>query len=207
MPLLSLEGVTAGWVDDKPALRDVSFSVAGSGVTAVVGPNGSGKSTLVEVVAGYLRPWSGLVLVDGRPAHDPQARLRRRVCRTAPALFGLMTVRDHLVLSARSAGIDPSVQVARAETLGLGPWLQENAGTLSSGSAKKLWYVFCTAGEFSVVVLDEPFNTLDAEAVGLVVREIGAWAVDRIVLLVAHMPPEGLSVDQVVQLGELATRA
>lgn len=200
-PAVSVVRVTAGWVDDVPAVRDLSFTVDGPGLTAVVGPNGSGKSTTVELVSGYLRPWSGRVLVHGVPSHLPEARTRRRICRTTPALFALMTVRDHLVLSARSTGAAPAGQLARAEAFGLTPWLDENAGTLSSGSAKKLWYLFCTAGDFSLVVLDEPFSTLDSDAVQLVVDEVAGWSIDRTVLLVAHMPPEGLAPTAVIDLG------
>lgn len=200
-PALCVVQVTAGWVDDVPAVRDLSFTVSGPGLTTVVGPNGSGKSTVVELVSGYLRPWSGQVMVDGSPSHLPVVRARRRVCRTTPALFALMTVRDHLVLSARSTGTSPTRQLDRAEALGLAPWLDKNAGTLSSGSAKKLWYLFCTAGDFSLIVLDEPFNTLDADTVQVVVDEITAWSLEATVLLVAHMPPDSLPPAAVIDLG------
>ncbi|RMI13875.1 ATP-binding cassette domain-containing protein [Cellulomonas triticagri] len=195
-----LDQVTAGWIEGKPALRSASLTIAARGVTGVVGPNGSGKSTLVELISGYLRPWQGTVQVGGAAPDSGSVRSRRRICRTAPALFGLMTVRDHLVLSARAPGGDLDVQVRRAERLGLGPWLDENAGTLSSGTAKKLWYLFCTAGDFELVVLDEPFNALDLGAVDVVVDEIVRWAEDRAVVVVAHQPPAGLPVEAVVDL-------
>ena len=195
-----IDGVTSGWIQDKPALTNVTLQIDGPGLVNVSGPNGAGKSTLVELISGYMRPWEGSVTLNGLPAHDGAARALRRICRTAPALFGLLTVRDHLVLSARSARIDPATQIARAEEFGLGPWLDENAGTLSSGTAKKLWYIFCTAGDFSLLVLDEPFNTLDAETVDKVVAEIGAWSTDRTIVLVAHLPPVGLHVTQTITL-------
>lgn len=197
---LVLRGVTAGWVEDVPAVRDLSFTAPGPGLTMVVGANGSGKSTVVELVSGYLAPWTGEVLVGGRPARDPGARRLRRVCRTTPALFALMTVRDHLVLAARSTGASIEEQLARAERFGLAPWLDANAGTLSSGTAKKLWYLFCTTGGFDLVVLDEPFTTLDADAVDLVVDDIRSWSADRAVVLVAHLPPDGLTARRTVRL-------
>ena len=203
---MRLDAVTAGWTQGSPVVRQLTVELERPGITAVTGPNGTGKSTLVELVSGYLRPWEGTVDVGGLPAHAPAARRHRRVCRTAPALFGLMTVRDHLVLAARSAGDDIARQLDRAEALGLAPWLDENAGTLSSGTAKKLWYLFCTAGQFDLVVLDEPFNALDADAIEHVVDEVGRWGADRCVLVVAHQPPARLRVDRTIDLAPWAVR-
>lgn len=181
-PMLEMAGVTSGWIEGEPAVRELSLRLNGPGLVNVSGPNGAGKTTMVELISGYMRPWAGSVSIRGVPAHHAKARAIRSVCRTSPALFGLMTVRDHLVLSARSTGVEPAIQLARAEAFGLGPWLLENAGTLSSGSAKKLWYIFCTAGDSPLVVLDEPFNTLDGESIENVVEEIGTWSKERTVL-------------------------
>ncbi len=198
---LELESVTAGWVEDDPVVHDLSLAVDGPGLTLVTGPNGVGKSTLVELVSGYLRPWTGHVLVGGLPAHDPAARERRRVVRTKAAMFGLMTARDHLALACGRTGCSLDDVLARADALGLTPWLDENAGTLSSGTARKVWYLMCTVGEADLVVLDEPFNALDAEAVETVVGELHAWAERATVVLVSHLPPPGLAPTDRIELG------
>ena len=88
-----------------------------------------------------------------------------------------------------------------ADALGLTPWLDENAGTLSSGTARKVWYLMCTVGEADLVVLDEPFNALDAEAVETVVGELHAWAERATVVLVSHLPPPGLAPTDRIELG------
>lgn len=197
---LEMTGVTAGWVEDHPVLADLDVTVVGPGLTLVTGPNGAGKSTFVELLSGYLRPWSGRVTVNGHDAHTSAARERRRVCRTAPALFGLMTVRDHLALACGRAGAELPEVLERAERLGLGPWLDANAGTLSSGTARKAWYVMCTVGGFDLVALDEPFNALDADAVAIVTEELHAWAADRCVVVIAHAPPAGLTATGRVEI-------
>lgn len=196
-----MRAVTAGWTDDEPVVSGLSVDVQGPGLVLVTGANGSGKSTLVELISGYLRPWSGAVVVNGRLAHDPAARARRRICRTLPALFGLMTTRDHLALACGRAGCSMKVALARADQLGLTPWLDANAGTLSSGTARKAWYLMCTVGEADLVVLDEPFNALDAEAMDTVVEEVNAWASSATVLVVAHVPPAGLRHTDRIELG------
>ncbi|MDR1442346.1 MAG: ATP-binding cassette domain-containing protein, partial [Bifidobacteriaceae bacterium] len=105
-PIIRFDGVSAGWIEDCPVVQDLTLAFDSPGVTALTGRNGTGKSTVVELISGYLRPWTGAVEVNGFSAQSAAARAKRRVCRTAPALFSLMTVRDHLVLSARSAGCD-----------------------------------------------------------------------------------------------------
>lgn len=199
-PRVELRRVTSGYVRGRPVVTDLSVTVPGPGVVQVTGPNGTGKSTVVELLSGYLRPWQGSVTVCGEPAHSDGARSRRRVCRTKPALFTQMTVRDHLVLSARATGADPGRQLARGDAFGLAPWLDENAGVLSSGSAKKLWYLVCTAGDFDVVVLDEPYNALDVDSAALMSEELDAWGHEATVMLVCHTPPPNLVIPSIVEL-------
>lgn len=198
--LVSVEGVTAGYVNGRAVVTDLSFTVERPGVVQLTGANGSGKSTVVELLSGYLRPWQGSVTVAGLRANDDAARATRRICRTKPALFAQMTSRDHLLLSARATGADPRRQLERAGAFGLDPWLDDNAGVLSSGSAKKLWYLVCTAGDFALAVLDEPYNALDSDSAALMSREIVDWRTHASVLLVCHTPPPALDIDVVISL-------
>ena len=67
MPQLTVRHIKKSF-DGNPAIRDISFSVAPGRVLALVGENGAGKSTLMRILSGALRPDSGEVLLDGRPA-------------------------------------------------------------------------------------------------------------------------------------------
>lgn len=199
--IVVLDDVTAAYDPDRPVIRGLTAGIAAQGLTQVAGGNGTGKSTFVELLSGYLSPIQGTVTVAGQPAGALAARPLRRIVRTTPALFDLLTVRDHLTLFATAYGIPVAGQLERASRLGLAPWFDEHASGLSSGTAKKLWYVMCSGGRPRLVVLDEPFNAVDADGVDTMVDEITAWAADSAVVLVAHTVPARLEVDQVLTLG------
>jgi ABC-type multidrug transport system ATPase subunit len=195
---VELRALDAGYVPGQPVLRGTDLVLSGPGIVHVAGPNGSGKSTLVEVLSGYLRPAAGAALVSGMAASSAQAHLHRRICRTEPALYPMMSVRDHLIFASRWSGADPQDALDRAELYGLGEWLDHAAETLSTGNRRRLWIIQCTVGEFSTVVLDEPFNGLDQASEAVLVAELEAWAGTRCVVLVAHQPPPALRVDRVL---------
>ncbi|MBG6191234.1 ABC-type multidrug transport system ATPase subunit [Arthrobacter sp. CAN_A212] len=191
-PFLTLDSVSAGYHASDPVITDLSLDIRRPGITLVEGGNGVGKSTLVEVISGYLPVLSGSVTVCGLNASSPRASQVRRICRTEPALYPAMTARDHLVFAARWAGADPVAGVIRAENYGMGQWLETEAGSLSTGNRRKLWLILCTLGDFSLVMLDEPFNGLDGDGTALLLEELTAWSGSRSVLVVAHRPPDGL---------------
>ncbi len=194
-PSLELIGVSAGYDPRRPpVLDDLSVSVPSHGVHRLLGHNGAGKSTFVEVASGHLRPRSGVVRVCGLEASDPGARALRRVCRTTPALYPLLTVAEHLELASVARGVPVGEATSRAVGYGLEPWLDREAKELSTGNARRLWFVICTLGEFRVVLLDEPFNALDDATRSTMTQEITGWALDRAIVIVAHEPPSALVV-------------
>ncbi|MCI0143870.1 ATP-binding cassette domain-containing protein [Arthrobacter bambusae] len=176
----------AGYSAERPVYENVSFSFIGPALIHLQGRNGSGKSTFVELASGYLSPWAGTVLVNGASADDPGSRSRRRVCRSDASLFAQMTARDHIVFACIARDVDPGPEILRATRLGMEPWLGENAGNLSTGNVRKLWYVMNTVGQFDCVVLDEPFNGTDTEGMAYMVEEIRRWAEFKLVVIVTH---------------------
>jgi len=191
---LDFAGVSAGYGSGPIVVEDVTARFPPVGVVRLVGSNGSGKSTLVELASGYLRPCTGSVTVFGVPAARSDARDRRRVVRSRPALFPAMTVRDHLVLASMTTGTDRAPVLARADRYGLGPWLDADAGTLSTGGIRKLWVVMCTTGAFDLVLLDEPFIGLDVETTAVLATELTGWAQSRLVVLVTHAMVPGVPI-------------
>lgn len=181
------------------------MTLAETGLVQLQGPNGSGKSTFAELVSGYLRPWSGHVRVFGLEASSAQARGRRRVCRAAPALFPLMTTHDHIALASTARGADRQLGLERAERLGLSEWLGENAGTLSTGTAKKLWYLINTLGEFDLAVLDEPFNGVDKDSIAVMAGELAQFSRHGSVMLIAHALTDEVILDRTIDIRELAS--
>ncbi|WP_197061977.1 ABC transporter ATP-binding protein [Sinomonas humi] len=181
---------------------DASLAVEAPGLILLAGPNGSGKSTFAELVSGYLRPWSGKVHIAGVNAHEARTRARRRVCRAEPSHFPLLTVHDHIALASTARRVDRETGLRRATTLGLTPWLNENAGNLSTGTAKKLWYVINTLGSFDLAVFDEPFNGVDAQSVAVMAEEMTEWSQSACIVLITHALQPGLKPDRVIQISE-----
>lgn len=204
---VNLERVIAGYVDGVAVLQHVTLELPNTGLVRLNGENGAGKSTFIELVSGHLMPWSGSVTIGGRPAHSAAARASRRVCRSRPALFPGMTARDHLLFAAMCTGGSRRALLERADRLGLGEWLNSDSATLSTGTVRKLWLLMCTAGDFDVVLLDEPLNGLDADAVGLVADDVARWSQSGLVVLVSHFLPSGLDgVERLdIALGSPAT--
>lgn len=199
-PFLSIDGVSAGYGPDQAVLQDLYLRVDSPALVLVEGENGAGKSTLVEVVSGYLAPRSGSITIRGVEAASPAAASIRRICRTEPSLYPVMTVRDHITFASRWVGIAPGEGELRATRYGLLPWFNTPAGSLSTGNRRKLWLLMCTLGDVDLVMLDEPFNGLDAEGIRLLSGELADWARTRAVLLVAHRPPAGLNIHQCFRL-------
>lgn len=206
-PEIVFDRVSAGYSAEHVVYENVSFAFTGPALIHLQGKNGSGKSTFVELASGYLSPWAGTVLVNGASAGEPGSRAKRRVCRSEAALFAQMTARDHIVFACIARDIDPGPEILRAISLGMEPWLGENAGNLSTGNARKLWYVMNTVGQFDCVVLDEPFNGTDTEGVAYMVEEIRGWAASKLVVIVTHSLQDLLSEATTVRLEDLKSQA
>ena len=200
--VLQIRDVTVGYQPGRPVLSAFSMVLDGPALVQVQGRNGAGKSTVLELLSGYLPPWRGTVTIGGLDASRDDARRMRRVCRTEPALYPHMTVRDHLVFAARCRSADPGPGLERAKEYGLEPWFEHDAKSLSTGNRRKTWLIFCTLGDFGVVVLDEPFNGLDDESSERLVMELKNWAATRLVVLISHAPPVGVAADRVITIGE-----
>ena len=77
-PLLELRHVHKAYgdpADPLHALNDISFSIQRGELVCMVGPSGGGKSTLLRIIAGLLRPTSGVILLDGQPITAPSRRV------------------------------------------------------------------------------------------------------------------------------------
>lgn len=112
-----------------------------------------------------------------------------------------MTARDHLVFAARCRRAELPLVLERAARYGLSPWLERQAAALSTGNQRKLWLLACTLLPTPVIVLDEPFNGMDDDGVETLVGELTEWSASRLVLLIAHAMPKGLTADRTMKLG------
>jgi branched-chain amino acid transport system ATP-binding protein len=156
--VLELEQVTAGY-GDTVVLRDVSLSVPDATTVALLGPNGAGKTTLLRTAAGFIRPTSGRVMLDGEdvtglPAH---IRARRGLCHLPEGrgIFPTLSVRDNLVLQSTKGREADGVERALSTFPLLAGRLRQQAGSLSGGEQQMLALARTFLCDPKLVVVDE----------------------------------------------------
>jgi ABC-type Fe3+/spermidine/putrescine transport system ATPase subunit len=197
-PRLRLEAVRAAWGREE-VVRSVSFDVAEGELLTLLGPNGSGKTTLLRVIAGFERPTGGTVSLDGRDlAGVPPHRRSIGLLLQEPALFPRRTVFDNVAyapLLQRRSEADVRATVREvSDLLALGPLLDRPSDRLSGGEAQRVALARTLAARPRLVLLDEPFASVDVEVrAGLhaefraALRAFGATAIH-----VTHDREEGL---------------
>ena len=150
------------------ALESVSLRVTRGEVVALFGPNGAGKTTLVRAAAGLLRPTAGRVLIDGHDLAKAPAQAKRLIGWTpdSPALYDELTAAENLVFFARLWGLSPeAARDASKRALsaaGLAHRAADPAGDLSHGMRQRLSLARAVLHDPTVLLLDEPFEGLDA---------------------------------------------
>ncbi len=132
---------------------------------SIVGPSGCGKSTLLNAVAGFLKPTSGKVMVDGEPVNGPSAE--RGMVFQQYSLFPWKTVRENVEFGLKMRGMDRAQRERAARTLlglaGLEAFERHYPERLSGGMKQRVGIVRALATGPKVLLLDEPFGALDAQ--------------------------------------------
>jgi ABC-2 type transport system ATP-binding protein len=150
------------------AVDRLSLHVDPGEIYGFLGLNGAGKTTTIRLLLGMVRPTSGGVSLLGASVHAGAHALWARVgyLGEAPAAYAELTVRDNLELARRLRRVSDRRAVDRAiDRLGLAPYADRLAGTLSLGNAQRLGLAKALLHEPALLVLDEPANALDPAGV------------------------------------------
>lgn len=144
------------------ALKRVTATIAGGGITGLMGPDAAGKTTLMRTLAGLLLPASGRALVFGEPASKVAANSPNSIG-YMPQRFGLyedLTVIANLDLYASLRGVTGQKRerlfAKMLEFTSLAPFTQRLAGQLSGGMKQKLGIACALLGNPRLLLLDEP---------------------------------------------------
>ena len=176
-------------------LSGINLTIHRGEVVAVVGANGAGKSTLLQLCAGLLRASGGSVERTPNFGYAPQL----------DSLAPLLTVDEHLRLFGAARGIRQGRSISTGHRLltRLG-WTargDQTAGTLSGGTQQKLNVALAQLDAPDLLLLDEPYQGLDALAYEDLWALISAWRASGAgVLLVTHLLRDVDLVDRVVEL-------
>ena len=147
----------------KEILRGMTFRAEPRAITALVGPNGAGKSTTLKVLAGLIRPSSGLVRVNGFDvvADRIKAQSRLAYMPQSPSFHPRLSCLEVLRFYARLRG----VPVARCEAMlgltGLSDVAHVRTGKLSGGMRQRLGLALLLLADAPILLLDEPGLSLD----------------------------------------------
>jgi iron(III) transport system ATP-binding protein len=181
------------------AVAGVSLEITNGELFAVLGPSGCGKTTLLRLIAGFERPDGGTVEVGGREMAGERTFVqpeKRRIGMVFQdyALFPHLTVEGNVAFGLRRG--DHARVRTTLELVGLQHKAARYPHELSGGERQRVALARALAPEPEIVMLDEPFSSLDAtlradlrREVELILREAGATT-----LLVTHDQEEALSL-------------
>jgi len=147
------------------ALKDLSLEVKQGEFVSVVGPSGCGKTTLLSLVAGFIAPTAGEILLDGSAVNGPGPD--RGVVFQSFALFPWKTVLDNVAFGPRMRGLSrPECERIAREYLaivGLADTAARYPNELSGGMQQRVGVVRALANNPDVLLMDEPFASVDAQ--------------------------------------------
>lgn len=187
-PQLQFRDLTLGY-DRHPAVHHLSGEVLPGALVAVVGPNGAGKSTLFRGIAGILKPLAGSIARGDLHPYDiaylPQIA---EIDRSFP-----ISVFDFVgtgLWRARGAfgglGKRDQAQVAAAiAAVGLNGFETRPIGTLSGGQTQRMLFARVLLQDARVIVLDEPFNAIDARTSADLLDLVKQWHQEKRTVLAA----------------------
>ncbi|MEM6587393.1 MAG: ABC transporter ATP-binding protein [Pseudomonadota bacterium] len=182
------------------ALKDVSLTLKTGELMSVLGPSGCGKTTLLNIVAGFLAPTEGNIVLNGHNVEGPDAE--RGMVFQQGALFEWMSVRDNVSFGPRMKGESKSQYMPNVdhllEIVGLQDFKEKAIYELSGGMQQRVALARCLANDPDVILMDEPLGALDAltreKMQGLVLK---LWKeTGKTIILITH------SVEEALLLGE-----
>jgi NitT/TauT family transport system ATP-binding protein len=210
--MLEITGLSHAFAPRAPgpghlALDGITLTVSEGQLVSIVGPSGCGKSTLLRCVAGLIRPTGGNVVLRGAPVVTVPDRLAVVFQDYSRSLFPWLSVRDNVALPLRRT--QPSRAERRATalealaTVGLTDTAQKYPWQLSGGMQQRVAIARALACDPVLLLMDEPFGSVDAQTREDLEDLILAVRRDRLmtILMVTHDIDESVYVgDRVVVL-------
>jgi ABC-2 type transport system ATP-binding protein len=192
-PVLRVESLAFRF-DTHLVFSDFSATLE-PGITWLRGPNGKGKTTLLRLVAGALAPQAGSIRLGGIDcAQAPLAyRLATYFCGGDLPELPWLTAQEFLDLHiALYPGAQAALVQAQLAAFGIEQVLPQRLSTLSLGQHKKVQLALALALPVRLLLVDEPFNGLDAAALTYLREQLAARAAARgtCIVLTSHLDPQ-----------------
>jgi ABC-type multidrug transport system ATPase subunit len=204
-PRVHADKVGFGYAADAPLFTGLSFEIPAVGVTLVQGGESRGKSTLLKLLGGQLRPGSGTLRMNGLPLHE--AALAACVYAHDPraASWNDHTPRQFFAQMAQQfPRFDHAVVTAMLEHLQLAEHADKAMYMLSTGSKRKVSWVAALACGGELLLMDEPFASLDLTSIRKLHRLLDEWHLTQhsAWVLADYLAPDTVRLAAWIDLGD-----
>jgi len=172
-PLIEASGLAKRFAQVQ-ALKDIDLRIMPGEVYGLLGPNGAGKTTTIKIIAGLMEPTAGWVKVVGfNPVEDPiEVKSRIGYIAESPILYESLSPRDFFEFVASVRRIDQKavnqIVTRLADAFDMAQYFDSPIATLSMGMKQKVAVIACFFHQPPILLLDEPFNGLDAKSTRIV---------------------------------------
>jgi ABC-2 type transport system ATP-binding protein len=193
--MMTVEHLSKSFGDVK-AVDDLSFEIASGHVVGFLGPNGAGKTTTMRLLAGFLVPDAGRILIDGISVVEAPAQAQARVGYLPEnnPLYKDMLVSDLLTLSLALKHVPTTEQKAALDfavpAVGIEGVFYRPISELSKGYKQRVGIAMALLAKPKVIILDEPTEGLDPNQRGDIRTLIKSLAKNHTVLLSTHVMQE-----------------
>jgi ABC-type nitrate/sulfonate/bicarbonate transport system ATPase subunit len=192
-----------------PVVADVSFTVRDGEFVALVGPSGCGKTTLMNIMAGFIQPDAGAVIIDGVQRSKPDSR--GILISQQGSVFPWLTVRENLMFGLNGHAPANKLEIADryADIVGLKGFEGSYPHELSGGMLKRAELARALVVKPEILYMDEPFSALDAlMSLRMRTELLRILAKERhTVMLITHDVEEAIHVaDRILVLSPRPTR-
>ena len=192
-------GVDGVWkfYGDYPALRNVSLSAAPGACLALIGRNGAGKTTLLRTIAGFSRPGKGKITIFGNGPRDTNTRRLMGFIGHGISVYDELSALENLTLFGKLYGVADPKRTALdwLERTGLDRVKDGLVREFSRGMRQRLAVARAFLHEPKVLLLDEPFTSLDDRAIAVLQRLLReALADGKTIVMSTHQLREALEL-------------
>lgn len=193
---LAFDDVEYRYRDDRPVLRDLSFTVKGGETVGVIGPSGAGKSTMVQILLRLREPRSGRFLINGADAADIRSEDWHAEVAYVPQTPKLIhaSVADNVRFyrDFDDAAVEHACRLARIHDE-IMSWPQgyqtivgPRADAVSGGQQQRICLARALISQPSMLVLDEPTSALDPRSEALIQESLEALHNELTLFIIAH---------------------
>ncbi len=193
---LSIKQLSYSYVgkkDEKIILENINWKINKPGVYTIQGQNGSGKTTFIKLLATILEIKSGSILLDGNLVGGNSYKKDMGYIPDTPILFDDLSGEEHIEIFCELWEMSSNERTEYrkcifefAELLNLSIYLQEKVRTYSLGTKYKLFYILVLSRKTKLLLLDEPFSSLDFVSQTIAKSLLVECAKKSIVIISSH---------------------